>query len=140
MTDETEIIDLTEGEKEEPWCANCRKFTDYRRKWSTFPRADLDGGSYIQNEEIPHCVTCDSRMHYLGVCRRVAWGFRFICFFSGVISTLLCFVLFTPSAYSLLGWIFSILLLGGVSKLPAQSLYVLKQYNSKQSNHPPQPM
>ena len=140
MTDETEIIDLTEGEKEEPWCANCGEFTDYRRKWSTFPRADLDGGSYTQNEEIPYCVTCDSRMHYLSVCRRVVWGVRLICLLSGGISALLCFVLFTPSVYSLLGWVLSLFVLSGFTKLPVQSLYVLKQYKTKKSNHPPQPM
>jgi hypothetical protein len=41
--EDIESLDPPE-EKEEPWCYTCHAFTDYRRKWDTFNRADLDGG------------------------------------------------------------------------------------------------
>ena len=41
-------VDLPD-EQEEPWCSTCRAFTDYRRKWDTVNRSDLDGGIYSDN-------------------------------------------------------------------------------------------
>ena len=60
---ENEIVDLDFENKEEPWCSNCSAFTNYRRRWTTVTRGDLDGGVYAENLEI-HCVICGSEMHF----------------------------------------------------------------------------
>ena len=68
--EEIESLDPQE-EKEEPWCVVCREYTDYRRKWNTLPRANLDGGTYSENVESPHCVECENQMIYLSHCKLI---------------------------------------------------------------------
>ena len=127
MPKNEEIINLTHLDNEEPWCTECSRFTDYRKKWSSSLRADLDGGSYTQNEEIPHCVICNSRMYFLGTCRWLLWGVRLLCMLAGVVSSLLCFLLFSPTMFSVSCWLLSILVLLFVAKLPVQSRLALRQ-------------
>ena len=58
------IVDLSAKTKEEPWCSHCSGFTDYKRKWTAYQRADLNGGIYPENDDVPHCVSCGSMMHF----------------------------------------------------------------------------
>lgn len=88
---------------EEPWCATCHAFTDYRRKWDTIQRADLDGGSYSENFEIPHCINCDKPMLLLSTCRKLVWSVNSLTIFAWLIGLLGVLVLFGFSFGSIVG-------------------------------------
>lgn len=118
---EEEIVDLTTPPKEEPWCSACADFTDYKRKWTAYPRADLDGGTYPENEEVPHCIRCDSVMHYLSLSTQLVWGFRFAGTTIFIIATLLCFFLFDFSPGSVTWWIAGMMVAILVTKAPKRS-------------------
>lgn len=126
---EDEIIELTQSPKAEPWCSTCLGFTDYRRKWEGYPRSDLDGGCYSENIEIPHCIICGSAMHYLKACKQMVWGFRIISFLFFALSTLLCFVMFDLSSITLAIWLFSVLVVVLLCKLPASSRKALQSHS-----------
>ena len=118
----------TQDEVEEPWCAFCHAFTDYRRKWDTIQRADLDGGSYSENFEIPHCIDCDKPMLLLSTCRKLVWSVNSITILSWLIGLLVVLVLFGISIGSIIG----LLLHGGfcylTSRLPLKSRLTLQSY------------
>ena len=118
----------TQDQVEEPWCATCHAFTDYRRKWDTIQRADLDGGSYSENFEIPHCIDCDKPMLLLSTCRKLVWSVNSLTILSWLIGLLGVLVLFGISIGSIIG----LLLHGGfcylTSRLPLKSRLTLQSY------------
>lgn len=120
-----EIVDLIEKKKEEPWCSSCSGFTDYRRKWTTVARADLDGGSYSENSDIPHCVNCGNEMQDLRNCKRLVFGVRLLSNLLVLLSGMICLYLYDPSLISIfcwsVCWVLSILL----NRLPAESRHAL---------------
>ena len=113
---------------EEPWCATCHAFTDYRRKWDTIQRADLDGGSYSENFEIPHCIDCDKPMLLLSTCRKLVWSVNSLTILVWLIGLLGVLVLFGISIGSIIG----LLIHGGfcylTSRLPLKSRLSLQSY------------
>jgi len=113
---------------EEPWCATCHAFTDYRRKWDTIQRADLDGGSYSENFEIPHCIDCDKPMLLLSTCRKLVWSVNYLTILVWLIGLLGVLVLFGISIGSIIG----LLIHGGfcylTSRLPLKSRLTLQSY------------
>jgi hypothetical protein len=113
---------------EEPWCATCHAFTDYRRKWDTIQRADLDGGSYSENFEIPHCINCDKPMLLLSTCRKLVWSVNSLTIFAWLIGLLGVLVLFGFSLGSIVG----LFIHGGfcylTSRLPLKSRLTLQSY------------
>jgi len=113
---------------EEPWCATCHAFTDYRRKWDTIQRADLDGGSYSENFEIPHCIDCDKPMLLLSTCRKLVWSVNSLTILVWLIGLLGVLVLFGISIGSIIG----LLIQGGfcylTSRLPLKSRLTLQSY------------
>jgi len=113
---------------EEPWCATCHAFTDYRRKWDTIQRADLDGGSYSENFEIPHCIDCDKPMLLLSTCRKLVWSVNSLTILVWLIGLLGVLVLFGISIGSIIG----LLVHGGfcylTSRLPLKSRLTLQSY------------
>ena len=113
---------------EEPWCATCHAFTDYRRKWDTIQRADLDGGSYSENFEIPHCIDCDKPMLLLSTCRKLVWSVNSLTILVWLIGLLGVLVLFGISYGSIIG----LLIHGGfcylTSRLPLKSRLTLQSY------------
>lgn len=131
MEDEIEDISLEEDEekpKEEPWCLTCRGYTDYRRKWSTVSRADLDGRTYSENSEVPHCIACGNRMLLISHCRILVSGIN-IFSLSVVILAIMCsFVLFEFSAISLFGLLPVSLLAFGLTRIPQKSRRWLREW------------
>ena len=122
---EDEIVDLSEEEKEEPWCSICSGFTDYRRKWTTVPRADLDGGAYSENMEIPHCVNCGSVMQYLKNCKRLVISVRILVILFLLLSALVFLYLYDPSVFSLLCLSVCLVVANVLNRLPRQSRQAL---------------
>jgi len=118
---EDEIVDLSEEKKEVPWCSSCAGFTDYRRKWTTVSRADLDGGAYSENIEIPHCVTCGSVMQYLKNCKRLVFGVRILLILFILLSAMVFFYLYDPSVFSLLCLSVCLLAANVLNRLPRES-------------------
>ena len=118
----------TPQEVEEPWCATCHAFTDYRRKWATYNRADLDGGSYSENIEVPHCIDCENPMFLISTCRKLVWSVNSLTILSWLIGLLGVLVLFGISFGSIIG----LLIHGGfcylTSRLPLKSRLTLKSY------------
>jgi len=118
---EDEIVDLSEEKKEVPWCSSCAGFTDYRRKWTTVSRADLDGGAYSENIEIPHCVTCGAVMQYLKNCKRLVFGVRILLILFILLSAMVFFYLYDPSVFSLLCLSVCLLAANVLNRLPRES-------------------
>ena len=118
---EDEIVDLSEEKKEVPWCSSCAGFTDYRRKWTTVSRADLDGGAYSENIETPHCVTCGSVMQYLKNCKRLVFGVRMLLILFILLSAMVFFYLYDPSVFSLLCLSVCLLAANVLNRLPRES-------------------
>ena len=135
-----QIEDLTPtqspGEDEEPWCATCHAFTDYRRKWDSIQRSDLDGGSYSENIEIPHCIECEQPMLLLSTCRKLLWSVYFLAIIIWLVGLLSVLALFGFS----LGSVTGLLLHAGfcylISRLPQRSRLTLlshKKTNKEES-------
>ena len=127
------MVDLTE-DGNEPWCSSCLAFTDYRRKWQSLPRADLDGGTYTENTENTHCVDCGSRMYKLSNCRQVLWFVRLLALLFMLLASMVCFYLFPPTLMSLLCWLLCLLFTGGVVRIPVNARKALFTYRSSQVN------
>lgn len=135
-----QIEDLTPtqspGEDEEQWCATCHAFTDYRRKWDSIQRSDLDGGSYSENIEIPHCIECEQPMLLLSTCRKLLWSVNFLAIIIWLVGLLSVLALFGFS----LGSVTGLLLHAGfcylISRLPQRSRLTLlshKKTNKEES-------
>jgi len=123
-----EIIDITPISKNEPWCTSCSGFTDYQRKWTTYPRADLDGGTYAENIEIPHCTVCQNPMYDLRSCKQLLWGFRLLGATILGLSTLVCFIMYDLSVVSLTVWMFFLIVTTILVKAPSNSRRALNSY------------
>ena len=123
------IVDLSAKTKEEPWCSHCSGFTDYKRKWTAYQRADLNGGIYPENDDVPHCVSCGSMMHFLSSSRLLVWGCRFIGSTIFVLITLVCFFLFDYSLGVTTLWGTGIVAAILLSKLPIKSRKALTSYD-----------
>ena len=70
--EEIESLDPPES-KEEPWCSTCLGFTDYRRKWDTVSRGDLDGGAYSEVLESP--FACNAQVLCFSSPPAIDWSF-----------------------------------------------------------------
>jgi len=127
------MVDLTE-DGEEPWCSSCLAFTDYRRKWQSLQRADLDGGTYTENTEDPHCAVCGSRMFRLSDCRKLLWFVRLLVFLLMCLASLVCFYLFPPTQVSFLCWMLCLLVAWGGVRIPINARRALSTYRSCQAN------
>lgn len=125
---EEKIIDLSISDQVEPWCSTCSEFSDYRRKWNTYPRADLDGGTYSENIEIAHCIECGCVMHYLRDCRLLTWGFRLVGLTIFMMSSLLLFGLYELSWATFIIWIATIFVAIMLCKIPVSSRKALSTY------------
>ena len=132
---EEEIIEITPPVKNEPWCILCSGFTDYKRKWNTYPRADLDGGTYAEYTETPYCTVCQTMMYDLRSCKQLVWGFRIIGSTILLLASLVCFLIYDFSAVSvtIFGGVFivTIILVNAPSKsrkaLASYALYLDEQ-------------
>ena len=109
------------GEQEEPWCSTCRAFTDYRRKWDTVNRSDLDGGIYSDNIEVPHCIDCGKVVRLLSHSKKLVWSVNLVLLFAWGIGLLTVQVLFEFNLTSFLILTFYAGLCYLVSLLPHQS-------------------
>lgn len=101
---ELEIIE-TAAQQEEPWCMHCHRFSDYRKKWDTIRRSDLEGGAYSENVEVPHCIGCEKPMFYLSTAQKLTWSVYALATLSwllGLSSVLFLFGLSLGSAMGLL--------------------------------------
>jgi hypothetical protein len=118
--EEIESLDPPE-KKEEPWCPVCRAFTDYRRKWNTVTRANLDGGVYSENSELPHCIECNQPMLFLSQCKNLCRFFSFLGILLSSIAFSVFFLLLPLSLANLLGFSTFVLLGVLVSRIPHKS-------------------
>lgn len=126
---EEDFIDLTAPPQEEPWCSACSMFSDYKRKWTTYPRANLDGGTYSENIEIPHCIECGSTMHYLRSSKQLVRGFLIVAVIFLLLSTLILFLMYDLSIVTLSLWVFCTLVTILISKVPVASRRALATYS-----------
>jgi hypothetical protein len=125
--EEIESLDPPE-EKEEPWCVVCREYSDYRRKWSTLPRANLDGGTYSENVESPHCVECENQMIYLSHCKLITGFFWVLGLLILGISLVCTLALFPLSWGSLIGFSLFLLLSFAIVRIPRKSRRCLAEW------------
>ena len=114
--------------EEEPWCATCHAFTDYRRKWDSIQRADLDGSSYSENFEIPYCIECENPMLLLSTCRKLVWSVNFITMLAWLIGLLGVLVLFGISLGSIIGLLIHGAFCYLTSRLPLKSRLTLQSF------------
>ncbi len=127
---EDEIVDLEFEVEEQPWCSNCSDFTDYRRKWTSVTRGDLDGGVYSENLEIPSCIICCSEMHFLKSSKMLVRFTKMISLLCIIISSLFCFYLFDATIASSLVWVLLVLLSVLILKLPKRANKALETYHA----------
>ena len=125
--EEIESLDPPE-EKEEPWCVVCREYTDYRRKWNTLPRANLDGGTYSENVESPHCVECENQMIYLSHCKLITGFFWVLGLLILGISLVCTVALFQLTWGSLIGFSLFLLLSFAIICIPWKSRRYLAEW------------
>ena len=125
--EEIESLDPPE-KKEEPWCVVCREYTDYRRKWNTLPRANLDGGTYSENVESPHCVECENPMIYLSHCKLITGFFWVLGLLMLGISLVSTVALFQLSWESLIGFSLFLLLSFAIIRIPRKSRRCLAEW------------
>ena len=90
---ENEIVDLVREQRRTFGVQIVRAFTNYRKRWTTVTRGDLDGG-FIENLEIPHCVICGSEMHFLKAVGDLFGLLEIISLLCIIISSLVCFYLY----------------------------------------------
>ncbi|MBT7404728.1 MAG: hypothetical protein HN754_01310 [Opitutae bacterium] len=121
-------VDLPD-EQEEPWCSTCRAFTDYRRKWDTVNRSDLDGGIYSENIEVPYCINCGNVVRLLSHSKKLVWSVNLLLLFAWGIGLLTVQVLFEFNFTSLLIITFYAGLCYLLSLLPSQSRKALHTWN-----------
>ena len=129
---EEEIIDLTPDktpdQKEEPWCRFCHAYTDYRRKWDAFNRADLDGGSYSEIVEVPHCIECENPMLLISASKKLVWSVNLLVILTWLIGLLTVDVLFQYSYSSISGLFILGLFCYLISRLPYKSRQTLSSW------------
>jgi len=114
--------------KEEPWCYTCHAFTDYRRKWDTFNRADLDGGSYSETVEVPHCINCDLSMLLVSTSKKLVWSVNFLALLTWVVGLLCVIILFEFTFRSFIGLFIHGCVCYLLSRLPKKSRLTLTSW------------
>ena len=131
-----QVQDLTTNEspenQEEPWCRICHDHTDYRRKWDTYNRADLDGGSYSEIVEIPHCIDCQNPMLLLSNCRKLCWAVNLLSSLVWLVGLISSIFLFRFNFGSIIGLIILSLLCFLLSRLPDKSRKTLSSFKKAQ--------
>jgi hypothetical protein len=125
--EDIESLDPPE-EKEEPWCYTCHAFTDYRRKWDTFNRADLNGGSYPEIVEVPHCIKCDHSMFLISTSRKLVWSVNFLALLTWVVGLLCVIILFEFTFGSCIGLLIHGSICYLLSRLPKKSRLTLTSW------------
>ena len=123
------IPDESAIEDEEPWCRICHDFTDYRRKWDTVNRSDLDGGIYSDNIEVPYCIDCGNVVRLLSHSKKLVWSVNLLLLFAWGIGLLTVQVLFDFNFTSLLIITFYAGLCYLLSLLPSKSRKALHTWN-----------
>ena len=126
MSSEDNIINLVSVE--EPWCSQCLCYADYKRKWDSLPRANLDGGTYSEVSESPYCIECGSLMHYLSTCRVVVWIVRGVSILLLTALSLFCFLLFEASLYSGATWLVGVLIIFFLNQSPRNARRALSTH------------
>lgn len=133
---EEDIEDLDEPESpdqpEEPWCRTCRGFTDYRRKWDSVSRGDLDGGAYPELVESPYCIQCGNPMLLLSTCKRLVLWTNLLTCTAFLLAMLSVWVLFGINLSSLLGLGIFGLLCFLTSRMPQKSRLTLVTWKKAQ--------
>ena len=133
---EEDIEDLDEPESpdqpEEPWCRTCRGFTDYRRKWDSVSRGDLDGGAYPEMVESPYCIQCGNPMLLLSTCKRLVLWTNLLTCTAFLLAMLSVWVLFGINLSSLLGLGIFGLLCFLTSRMPQKSRLTLVTWKKAQ--------
>lgn len=125
--EDIETLDLPE-EKEEPWCYTCHAYTDYRRKWDTFNRADLDGGFYSEIVEVPHCIDCDHSMLLISTSRKLIWFVNFLALLTWGVGLLSVIILFDFTFGSCIGLFIHGCICYLFSRLPKKSKLTLTSW------------
>lgn len=133
---EEDIEDLDEPESpdqpEEPWCRTCRGFTDYRRKWDSVSRGDLDGGAYPELVESPYCIQCGNPMLLLSTCKRLVLWTNLLTCTAFLLAMLSVWVLFGINLSSLLGLGIFGLLCFLTSRMPQKARLTLVTWKKAQ--------
>ena len=125
--EDIESLDPPE-EKEEPWCYTCHAFTDYRRKWDTFNRADMDGGFYSEIVEVPHCIKCDHSMLLISTSRKLVWFVNFLALLTWAVGLLCVIILFEFTFSSFTGLLIHGCICYLLSRLPKKSRLTLSSW------------
>ena len=68
--EDIESLDPPEEKRGNPGAIPAMPLRIYRRKWDTYNRADMDGGSYSEIVEVPHCIKCDHSMLLISTSRK----------------------------------------------------------------------
>ena len=134
MEEDIEDLDETESpdQPEEPWCRTCRGFTDYRRKWDSVSRGDLDGGAYPELVESPYCIQCGNPMLLLSTCKRLVLWTNLLTCTAFLLAMLSGWVLFGINLSSLLGLGIFGLLCFLTSRMPQKSRLTLVTWKKAQ--------
>ncbi len=125
--EDIETLDPPE-EQEEPWCSTCHAYTDYRRKWDAFNRADTDGGSYSEIIETPHCIECDHPMLLISNSQKLIWFVNSVLIMAWAVGLLCAVVLFGFSFGSSVGLLIHGLICYLFSRLPRKSRQTLRSW------------
>jgi hypothetical protein len=125
--EDIESLDPPE-EKEEPWCSFCHEHTDYRRKWDAFKRADLDGGTYSEVIETPHCIDCGRPMLLVSTSRKLVLFVNTVGILTWAVGLLIAVVLFGFSFGSLIGLLLHGLICYLFCRLPGKSRLTLRSW------------
>ncbi len=123
MDEEVEDLPTSDSSKakEEPWCSACHANTDYRRKWGTVTRGDLNGGAYSEIYEIPHCIACQRPMSMVSNSRRLVYAVNTVAVLTWAAGFLCVICLFGIGTKSLLGLLGHTSLCWLISRLPKES-------------------
>ena len=121
------IPDESAIEDEEPWCRICPS-RSARRKWDTFNRADLDGGSYSEIVEVPHCINCDHSMLLISTSRKLVWSVNFLALLTWVVALLCVIILFEFTFGSCIGLLIHGSICYLLSRLPKKSRLTLTSW------------
>ncbi len=134
MDEEVEEIESLDPPdiQEEPWCSTCQEFTDYRRKWDSVSRGDLDGGVYSDLVESPYCIECGSPMLLLSSCKRLVRWTNLLTCTAFALAILSVWVLFGINPASLFGLsVFGLFCLL-TSRMPQKSRLALMTWKKAQ--------
>ena len=128
VEDEIEDLEKTSAtdQPEEPWCSTCHQFTDYRRKWDTINRSDLDGRSYSENIEVPHCIDCGNPMLLLSTAKKLVWSVYTLSVLAWIVGLLFVGTLFGFNLQTILVFLIFTGFCFLCSRLPQKSRLLLR--------------